>query len=104
MLVVVMVVLVVFWAVLLLALWFRLRFGIWLGCGDRLEVEEDLVPEVSGDRCRAGGFPGLLPECWGCPRGGWGGSGSLVRGCGFAFGRGLVDEVRGEGRGGGGGR
>ena len=67
-------------------------------------MAEDLVPEVWGDRSRAGWVPGLLPGCWGCPRGGQGTSGSLLCGGGFCFGRGLVDEVGGEGRGGGGGR
>ena len=70
--------------------------------GVRFEVEEDLVPEVSGHRCWLGGVPGVLPGCWGCLCGGRGASGSLA--CESSFGScgGLVDEFGGEGGVGGG--
>ena len=100
-LVVVMVVLlVVVVLVLLLAPGLRLRLGVGLGSGDRLEVEEDVVPEVRGDRLRAGRVRRLLLRCEDRPRGGRRAAGSLLCGCGFGFGRGLVDEGGGEGRGG----
>ena len=84
----------------------RSRLGVWFWFGDRFEVEEDLVLEVSGDRCWAGEVPGLPPGCCGRLCGGQAASGSLACGCSFGFGRGLVDEVGGEGEvgGGGGGR
>ena len=44
-----------------------------------------------------GGFPGVLPGCLGRLCGGRGGPGCLARGRSFGFGRGLVDEVGGEG-------
>ena len=47
--------------------------------------------------------PHLLPGCLGCLTGGQAASGSLACGCSFAFGRGMVDEVGGEGEVGGGG-
>ena len=53
--------------------------------------------EVRGHRCRVGGVRGVLPGCLGCLCGGLGASGSLACGCSFGSGRGLVDEVRGEG-------
>ena len=87
-----------------MALGFRLWFGLGLGLGDRFEAGEDFVPEMWGERCRARGFPGLLPGRWGRPCSCRGVSGRQVCGCSFGFGRGLVDEVGGEGRGGGGGR
>ena len=66
--------------------------GVWF------EVEEDLVPEMQGHRCRGGGgLPGVLPGCLGRLCGGTGASGSLVCGCSFAFGLGFVDEVGREG-------
>ena len=67
MLVVVVVVVAVLWAVLLLVLGFRLRLGIGLGFEDRDEVEDNLLPEVWGEQCRAGGLPGLLPGGVGSP-------------------------------------
>ena len=84
-------------AVLLLALGFLLRFAIRLWFGEWFKVEQDIFPKVWGDWCRAGGLPSLLPRCWSRPCGGRGGSGSLVCGCCFGFGRGLVDEVGREG-------
>ena len=101
---VVWVVLVVLcWAVLLLALGFRLLFWLGLWLGNRLEVEEEVLLEISEERCGVRGLPGLLPGHWGPPRGGRGDSGRRVCSCGFGFGCGLVDEGDGEGRGGGGG-
>ena len=82
--------------------WFGLRF--WVGV--RFEVEEDILLEVRGHRCRVGGFHGVLTGCLGCLCGGRGASGSLACDCSFGFGCGLADEVGWEGGvgGGGGGR
>ena len=53
--------------VLLFALGFQLWSGIRRGLRDRFEAEEDFVPEMSGERCRAGGLPGMLPGRWSRP-------------------------------------
>ena len=42
----------------------RLGFGVGFWFGVRFEAEEDLGPEVSGRRCRVGGFPGVLRGAW----------------------------------------
>ena len=76
---------------------FRFGFEVWFWVGIRFEVEEDLVPEVGGHRCRMGGFLGVLPGCLGRLFGGPGASSSLACGCSFGFGRGFVDEAGGEG-------
>ena len=91
-------------AVLLFGFWFWFGVGFWAGI--RFEVEQDLVLEVPGHRCRVEGFCDLLPGCLGCLCGGRGAPGSLACGCSFVFCCGFVDEVGGEGgvRGGGGGR
>ena len=95
--VVVVVAVVLLWAVLSFGL--RFGFGVGLRFGDRFEVEEDVVPEVEGDRCRVGGVSVLLLGCWGCLCGGRGASGSLACGCSFGRRPGLVDDVGREGRG-----
>ena len=46
--------------VLLLVVELLLLFWVGLGLGLRLEVEEDLVLEMWGDRSRAGGILSLL--------------------------------------------
>ena len=76
-------------------------FGVGFPVGVRFEVEKDLVSEVRGHRCRLGGVQGVLPGCLGRLRGGRQASSSLACGCSFGFGRGLVDEVGGEGKVGG---
>ena len=86
-LVVLVVLVVLWWALLLFALGFRLLFGFGLWLGNRLEVGEDLILEMWGERCRA---VLLLPGCWGGPRGGLGASGGRVRDCGYGCSRGLV--------------
>ena len=91
------VVLVVVLLLLVWSFWFRLGFGVGLWVGVRFEVEEDLVPEVRGHRCRVGGVPGVLLGCLGCLCVGPGPPGTLACGCSFGFRRGLVDEVGGEG-------
>ena len=96
--VVVVMVLVVLRVVLLLAFRLPLQVGVGLGFGDWLEVEEDVVLEVWGDRFRTGGVFGLLPGCWDRLPGGRVAAGSLLCGCGFGFCRGLVDEGDSEGR------
>ena len=98
---VVIVVLALLQMVLLLPSGLRLLPGVGLGFGDRLEVEDDLVLEVWRERSWVGGALSLLPGCWGRPRGGRLASASLISGCSFGFGSGLVDEGGGEGRGGG---
>ena len=103
MLVVVVVVLVLLRMVLLLALGLRVRYRVGLGFGNRLEVGEDVVPEVWGDRFQVVGARGLLPGCWNRPCGSPRGADSRLCGCAFGFGPGLVDEGDSEGRGGGGG-
>ena len=102
-LVLVMVVLmVVVLLVLLLALRLQLLLGVALRSGYRLEVEEDVVLEVRGDRLRAAGVRGLLLGCRDRAHGVRWVAGRLLCICGFGFrfGRGLVDEGGGEGRGG----
>ena len=42
----------------------RLGFGVGFRFWVRFEVQEDLRLEVRGRRCRARGFPGLLPGAW----------------------------------------
>ena len=101
--VVVLVVLVVLRVVLLLPLRLRLRLSVRRGFGDRLKVVEKVVLEVRVDRLRVSRARGLHLECWGRPRGGRGAASSLLGGCGFGLGRGLVDERGREGHGGGGG-
>ena len=92
------VVLVLLQMVLFLALGLRLQLGVGLGFEDRLEVEEDLVPEVWGDGFRAGGGDlSLLPAWWGGLCGGRGAFGSLLCCCGFGFDDGLVEEGGAEG-------
>ena len=76
---------------------FRFGFGVGLRVVVLFEVEEDLVPEVRGHRCRVGGVPDVLPGCLGRLCGGRGASGSLACGRSFGFGRGFVDEVGGRG-------
>ena len=78
---------------------FGFRFWLLVGflVGVRFEVEEDLVPEVRGHRCRVRWVHGVLLGCLGCLFGGRGASGSLACGCSFGFGCGPVDEVGGEG-------
>ena len=88
---------------LLLALGFGLRLGVGLGLGDRLEAVKEVVLEERGDRLRTGMVCSLLLGCLDRPRGGRGAAGSLLCGCRFCLGRGLVDEGGGEGQGGGGG-
>ena len=93
----VVVVVVVVLLRVVLSFGFRFGFGVGFWVGVRFEVEEDLVPEVRGHRCRVGGVPGVLPGCLGRLCGGRGASGSLACGCSFGFGCGFVDEVGGEG-------
>ena len=81
---------------LVLSVGFRFWFGVGFWVGVRLEVEEDLVSEVRGHRCRVGGVQSVDLGCLGCLCGGRGASGSVACGCSFGFGRGLVDEVGGE--------
>ena len=81
--------------------WVRGRVGFRLEF--RFEVEEDLVSEVLGDCCWAGGVLSELPGCRGCLLGALEASGCLVCGCSFGFGRGFVDEGEGQVGGGGGG-
>ena len=101
--VVVLVVLVVLRVVMLLALGLGLRLAVRVGFGDRLEEEIDVVPEVRRDLLLAGGVVGLLLSCSDRPRCGREAAWSLLCGCCFGLGRGLVDEGDGEGLGGRGG-
>ena len=78
----VVVLVVLWWAVLLLALGFRLWSGFGLGLRNWLEVEEDLVLEMWGEQCRV---RLLLPGRWGRPRGSRGDTGRRIRGCGFGL-------------------
>ena len=53
--------------VLLLVVWsfgFWFRFGVRFWVGVRFEVNEDLVPEVRGHRCRVGGLLVLCRGAW----------------------------------------
>ena len=71
-----------------------LGIGVGFGVGVRFQVEEDLCPEGSGRRCRAGALTGALPGCLSRLCGGQG-VGASGRGLGFC--RGLEDGGGGEG-------
>ena len=81
------VLVVLWWALLLLALGFQLFFGFGLWLGNRLEVEEDLILEMWGERCRAAL---LLLGRWGLSCGCRVAPGGRVCGCCFGCGCGLV--------------
>ena len=79
----------------------RLGAGLDLGSGFRLGSGSRLR-RTSTRRCEGaaagwGGVRGVLPGCLGRLCGGRGAPGCLACGGSFGFGRGLVDEVRGEG-------
>ena len=76
----------------------RLGFRVVFWFGVRLEVEEDLGPEVRGRRCRVGGFPSVLLGCLGCLCGGQGVSVVWRAAAALAFALALWMRSAGRGR------
>ena len=95
MLLLVVVVLVLLLEVLLFG--FRFGFGSGFGLGSRPWLRRNSSQRCEGTGDGWGGARGVLPGCLSCLCGGRGASGSLACGCFFGFGRGIVDEVGGEG-------